>query len=227
MYKKIGFVFCILVGLGLVLYPTVQNIMVKQQQQQIMTYLQNNKSLEQKEKVEDETSEEQDKEEPTEFKSSHSENIDEVGQANIEADKNPLANIPVEDVLGSIEIPVIDLNLPLFTKVTDPYLNIGPCKFEDTPKLGSEGNIVIAGHRNYRKGDQFNRLNELQKNNSIILYKGDEEFIYRVEESFIVEADALWVMDNIEDEEVLTLITCHPIHTGEKRLIVRCKRYTS
>lgn len=199
-------------GLMIILYPTMEHEQTKKKQEEIMSYL---NVMQKEQKIE-----ELPDGESNQVTSSSEEVNQEEHNGNIVA-KNPLEGIPRDHILGAIEIPSIDLQLPLFKKVTDHYLQIGPCKFEETPTIGTVGNAVIAGHRNYRHGDQFNRLDELDKGHQILLYQEEQIYTYEVTEHFIVEADAIWVMDNIPDSKSLTLITCHPIHTGEQRLIIR------
>jgi sortase A len=47
---------------------------------------------------------------------------------------------------------------------------------------------------------------------------------YRVSETFLVDPDERWVTGQIRGKDMLTLQTCTPIPTFEKRLIVRADR---
>lgn len=134
----------------------------------------------------------------------------------------PMKNNIIDKAMGIITISSIDLELPVFNGVYDDYLNIGPCKLEGTASFGDEGNLVIAGHRNYTYGQQFNRLNELKKGDKIrIEDRESNQYVYKVESQFIVMPEEVWVTESQSNKKIITLITCHPIDTGEKRLIIQ------
>ena len=54
--------------------------------------------------------------------------------------------------------------------------------------------------------------------------RGGEVYSYRVSEVFLAEPGESWVMGRLRDRDIVTLQTCTPIPTFEKRLIVRADR---
>lgn len=66
----------------------------------------------------------------------------------------------------------------------------------------------------------FNRLNELEIGDSIIIEKGEQIYTYTVSEVFVVKPDETWVLDQTPDAQI-TLVTCTPIRIGSHRLIVK------
>ena len=97
--------------------------------------------------------------------------------------------------------------------------------WSDTP----ERNVYLAGHRlgwpDTGSHLIFYRLDELDRGDRITLRgREGETYDYRVIDSFDVEPDDRWVTGRVRDRDLLTLQTCTPIPTFEKRLIVRAER---
>ena len=53
---------------------------------------------------------------------------------------------------------------------------------------------------------------------------GDERFTYVVTETFIVQAEDTGILDPVNAEGSLTLITCYPVGTTRQRFVVKAKR---
>jgi sortase A len=95
---------------------------------------------------------------------------------------------------------------------------------------GEYGNVVILGHSTlpqlYNPKDYktiFTYLPSLEKGDRVIVnYKGID-YRYEVYEMFVIEPTDTWVLDDTNNESILTLITCVPPGTYWKRLVVRAK----
>jgi sortase A len=88
---------------------------------------------------------------------------------------------------------------------------------------------VLAGHRLGWPGTKshlvFYHLDKLARGDEIVLKDRDgKRYTYRVSEMFEVEPNDSWVMGKVRGRDMLTLQTCTPIPTWEKRLIVRADR---
>jgi sortase A len=97
--------------------------------------------------------------------------------------------------------------------------------WSDTP----ERNVYLAGHRLGWPGTGshlvFYRLNELGGGERVTLRDPQGgRYHYRVIESFVVGAEDRWITGRVRGRDMLTLQTCTPIPTFEKRLIVRAER---
>jgi sortase A len=86
---------------------------------------------------------------------------------------------------------------------------------------GEIGNMVLAGHRDIR-GNVFLRLPELQTGDQFQVYSNAGVFRYQVTSVFEVDPTDISVM-NPSPESIATLITCTPLGTSARRLIVRAK----
>lgn len=90
---------------------------------------------------------------------------------------------------------------------------------------GQGGNIFIFGHSSSNIGEGlyskiFARLGKLEKGDKIIIFYKNKEYIYSVFEKKIVEKTDISVIESTKEEQ-LTLMTCWPVGTAEKRLIIK------
>jgi sortase A len=90
-------------------------------------------------------------------------------------------------------------------------------------------NIYLQGHRLGWPGTGshlvFYHLDRLKWGDLVTLRDRDgERYAYRVTETFVVEPNDSWVMGRVRGRDIVTLQTCTPIPTFEKRLVVRADR---
>ena len=90
-------------------------------------------------------------------------------------------------------------------------------------------NVYLAGHRLGYEGTGsrliFYNLDKLSSGDAIVLRdRSGNAYEYRVTEKFEVDPSASWAMDSVRDRDIVTLQTCTPIPTYEKRLIIRADR---
>jgi len=135
-------------------------------------------------------------------------------------DKNPSDS--KTGTIGIISIPKIDVNVALSEGIDTGVLKYAVGHFTETPMPGDQGNACFAGHRSYTYNQYFNRLDELNVGDIIIVTTNDGEFEYEVYESKVVEPEEISVLDNTKDAEI-TLVTCTPIRVATHRLIVKGK----
>jgi sortase A len=90
-------------------------------------------------------------------------------------------------------------------------------------------NVYLEGHRLGWPGTGshliFYRLNKLEEGDEVLLKdRGGSAYRYRVSETLVVNPDDVWVMGQVLDRDMVTLQTCTPFPTFEKRLVVRADR---
>ena len=124
-------------------------------------------------------------------------------------------NIDGHEYIGYIEIPTLDLSLPIMADWSEEKLLLAPCRHFGSTKTDD---LVIAGH-NYRR--HFARFTELEVDDSIFFTDMDGETIeYMIGEIGLLKPDAVWqVLDSKYD---LILYTCD--YTGGHRIAVFCER---
>lgn len=139
-------------------------------------------------------------------------------------------NIEGEDkeAFSYIRIPKIDVTLPVYLGASYKHLAMGAAHVDGTnlPVGGKGTRSVIAGHRGFYKDTMFLNLHELEKGDEIIIRRGTETLIYKVTDSEVINPYDWDKLDPIENEDILTLLTCDPIRPPSPyRLIVNAKRY--
>ncbi|MCM3112944.1 class D sortase [Lederbergia lenta] len=117
-----------------------------------------------------------------------------------------------------LEIPTIGLKQKVLEETTEDNLNIAltQIKREQVPGFG---NFTIAGHRGYRDKRHFSRLPKVKVGEKVYLYAGNKTFVYEVTSSSKIEPTAVETLDDREDKNEITLITCTV--TGSDRIAVK------
>ena len=124
------------------------------------------------------------------------------------------------NIIGILSIPKLDLNVGIGEGVDNETLKYSVGHFSDTAMPGQKGNFCVIGHRSYTYGGFFNRLDEIEENDEIIVEYNGKEFKYKVTEIKVVKPEEVSVLNQSEEEEI-TLITCTPIRVGSHRLIIK------
>ena len=102
----------------------------------------------------------------------------------------------------------------------------GVVHYPGTSLPGKPGNAVIFGHSSgqvWAAGDYkfvFAHLEELDNKDRIVLEHKGVRYVYRVFNKKVVPPSDISVLNQIEDNNILTLITCTPVGTNTNRLIV-------
>jgi sortase A len=111
--------------------------------------------------------------------------------------------------------------------VSHADLKKGPGHFPGTDLPGQIGNVVISGHRT-TYGAPFNRLDELDRGDAIVIETRTAFYTYAVQRIFVVKPSAIGVTYHVPDhpnatptQKLLTLTTCNPKYSAKTRLIVR------
>ncbi len=124
------------------------------------------------------------------------------------------------DVIGLIEIEVLELKYPVVEGADSKQLAYGIGHIPDTAAIGSIGNCVLAGHRGSRYGTYFKYLGMLSAGDTVkVMDKEGNVYLYEV-----VSWEVVGPYDNSVKaqgaETELTLLTCE--NSGTMRLIYHC-----
>jgi len=107
-------------------------------------------------------------------------------------------------------------------------LRYGVVHYPGTAEPGENGNVVITGHSSYfawdpgRFKDVFALLHEVVVGDTIIVYHNQKKYFYQVYDTQIVTPDKIDILTQ-KGENRLTLITCTPVGTNLKRLVIFAK----
>ncbi len=125
---------------------------------------------------------------------------------------------------GVLMIDKIDLRMVMMDGVDEATLRVAAGRMPETNKPDEVGNCVLAGHRSYTFGKYFNRLDELELGDEIIIKTKDKDLKYEVFKKFIVEPDDFSITDKDGNNKILTLFTCHPVAVATHRLVVQANQ---
>jgi len=120
--------------------------------------------------------------------------------------------------VAHLVIPRIGVDKIVVQGVSVEDLKRGPGHYPDSPLPGQPGNAAIAGHRT-TYGAPFNRIDELQPGDEILVTTLQGSFHYTVREQQIVRPDQIEVLDDFGDNR-LTLTACHPKYSARQRIVV-------
>ena len=123
-------------------------------------------------------------------------------------------------ILGIMEIEKIGLVVTLAEGTDNKSITLSVGHFPKTAMPGQVGNFAVVGHRSYRYGAYFNRLDELESGDIVRVKTVDGVFSYAVDSKMVVEPTETWVLEPSETA-TMTLVTCTPIRTATHRLIIK------
>ena len=141
-----------------------------------------------------------------------------------EPEPEPIVTYPPEIIIPKIGVTA-PLNMNVLPSQVLPTLQNGVVHYADTALPGQIGNVVIFGHSSdfpWSPGaykNVFALLDRLAPGDQIIVPYGTQRFGYVVISSQVVRATELSVLKKTPTPQ-LTLITCYPVGTAQRRLVI-------
>lgn len=137
-----------------------------------------------------------------------------------------LLNVSTSGVMGSIRIPSIGVNLPIYHGVDESVLQVGIGHVESTslPIGGPGTHVVLSGHRGLPSARLFTDLDRLKVGDRFELRVLGEVLTYEVDQIITVLPDELESLSIYPDQDLVTLVTCTPYGINTHRLLVRGHR---
>ena len=129
-------------------------------------------------------------------------------------------------IMGSIEIPKINVNLPIYHGTEDEVLSngIGHIQGTSLPVGGNNTHCVLTGHRGLPSSKLLVRLDEIKEGDLFFIRVCNKTLAYKVSDIQIVLPDDVSSLQIKSDEDLVSLVTCTPYGINNKRLIVTGKR---
>lgn len=141
-------------------------------------------------------------------------------------DYDTILNYASTQIMATIQIPVIDVDLAIYHGTSDEVLNrgIGHFEFSSLPSGGKNSHCILTGHRGLPNAKLFTRLDELKKKDRIYIHICKKTLNYEVVDCFVVEPEEILNMGIEKNRDLLSLVTCTPYGINTKRLVVQAKR---
>ena len=137
-----------------------------------------------------------------------------------------LLNIGGNGVMGYIEIPSIGVSLPVYHGTDEAVLQIaiGHLEWTSLPVGGESTHCVVSGHTGLPSAKLFTNLNQLTAGDTFLFRILDETLTYEVDQINIVLPQETDLLHIEEGKDLCTLVTCTPYGVNSHRLLVRGHR---
>ena len=137
-----------------------------------------------------------------------------------------LLNVSGNGIMGYLEIPSIEVTLPVYHGTDEEVLQVavGHIEGSSLPVGGPGTHSVISGHRGLPSATLLTDLDQLEIGDVFMLHVLDETLTYEVDQIHIVEPDDVSYLAIEEGEDLCTLVTCTPYGINTHRLLVRGHR---
>lgn len=226
MFKKWIVPMVFIVGMIIFLYPIIGNWLSTKEHHTVMS--KHNEEL--KQMTEEQKQKEQDK------AKAHNESVKEstvpitdpfAEDAEEEMNHSGYYDVlNIGETMGSIEIPSLKVDLPIYHGVGEDVLRqgIGHMSNSSFPVGGKGTHTALTGHRGMPSSKLFRDLDKIQKDDVFYIHTLDETLAYKVDDiQIVLPSETSW-LDMVEDKDYVTLITCEPYMINTHRLLVRGER---
>ena len=151
-----------------------------------------------------------------------------IAAASDEPDEEYMAclNLAGAGTMGYVEIPKIDIKIPIYHTVSDEVLQMAAGHLEGSslPVGGSDTHTVISAHRGLPSAALFTDLDRLEAGDHFLFYILDEILCYEVDQITIVEPEETEALAVEPGKDFATLLTCTPYGVNSHRMLVRGHR---
>ena len=137
-----------------------------------------------------------------------------------------LLDIGQNGIMGYIEIPKIDVTLPVYHGTEESVLQvaIGHLEWTSLPVGGESSHCVVSGHRGLPSAKLFTDLDKMEVGDTFLLRVLVEVLTYEVDQILIVEPQETKALMIEEGKDLCTLVTCTPYGINTHRMLVRGHR---
>lgn len=214
-YSTIGSILLFVLGFGIMLYPTVSDLVNRKNSSKAIAQYQEELNQIPKENYEEMFHEARKYNEKLKGYFISGVPLSETYQK--------LLNSSDSGMMGYVEISKLDLNIPIYHGTGSDVLQqaVGHLEGSSLPVGGAGTHTVITGHSGLPSARIFTDLNLLEVGDLFSIVVLGEKLTYQVEQMTVVspkETDALKI---IPGEDHATLITCTPYAVNTHRLLVR------
>ena len=137
-----------------------------------------------------------------------------------------LLNVSGNGIMGYIEVPAINCSLPIYHGTNEAVLqtSIGHLEGSSLPTGGAGTHCVVSGHRGLPSARLFTDLDKLTEGDIFILKVLDQTLTYEVDQILTVDPYDLSALAIDPQQDYCTLVTCTPYGINTHRLLVRGHR---
>lgn len=129
-------------------------------------------------------------------------------------------------IMGYVDIPKIGVSLPIYHGIDEAVLQIaiGHIPGSSLPVGGGGTHTVISGHRGLPSARLFTDIDQLELGDRFTLHVLDQALTYEVDQIVTVLPDDIGELAIEDGRDYCTLVTCTPYGVNDHRLLVRGHR---
>jgi sortase A len=221
---NIALISVIIVGACIVLYPIISNLIYTRQSQNLITTY--------KARVND-------------LQGSF---IEEEWQKAVDYNESLLGNRPATDpfvagsgmalagdymsilnvngIMGYLDIPRLNIHLPVYHTTSEPVLKKGVGHLQSTPlPIGMEGvNPILSAHTGLPSARLFTDLINMKPGDIFSVRVMDRTMYYKTDDVKVILPSEISSLVAVPGKDLITLVTCTPLGINSHRLVVRGER---
>lgn len=135
-------------------------------------------------------------------------------------------NLTGNGIMGYIDIPKIEVTLPIYHGVSDAVLQVavGHIESSSLPVGGESSHCILSGHRGLPSAKLFTNLDQLSEGDYFQLKILNETLTYEVDQIRIVLPSEVSELGITQGQDYCTLVTCTPYGINSHRMLVRGRR---
>ena len=221
-YKKVlagaALVLLLLVGLGLILYPLLSNYFASGEQSAVQAQYVDEVSAMENAKIEAEL-------EAARLYNEALLSVQDTDEVKLRA-YDELLNFAGNGVMATLEVPVIDVELPIYHGVGEDVLQKGVGHMPGTslPIGGASTHAVLSAHAGLPSARLFTDLDQLVVGDQFCIHVLGEALYYEVDQIVVTIPSDTDAVQIVEGKDYVTLLTCTPYGVNTHRLLVRGRR---
>ena len=149
-----------------------------------------------------------------------------LGHKSLENEYYDTLDVNGDGMMGYITIEKIKIQLPIYHGTSDKVLNsaVGHVEGSSLPVGGVGTHSVLSAHRGLPSAKLFTNLDKLEIGDIFTIRILDQTITYQVDQILIVFPDEVKDLYAVPDEDYCTLVTCTPYGINTHRMLVRGNR---
>ncbi|OUO78330.1 class C sortase [Blautia sp. An249] len=150
----------------------------------------------------------------------------ETSKEETSAEYSQLLNMDSSGMMGSVIIPEIDEELPIYHTTSEAVLQKGVGHFPSSslPVGGDSTHAVLTGHRGLPSKKLFTDLDKIVEGDVFYIRILEETLAYQVDQILTVLPQETQALQIEEGKDYVTLVTCTPYAVNTHRLLIRGHR---
>lgn len=219
-------VLVILIGFGLLLYPSLSNFLVEVNGSRAVASYDDAVASMDDQRYEELMSQALAYNERLAASASGVDLLEAEAGGGLAPEYEQLLDVAGTGMMGYITIPKIGVTMPVYHGVSEPVLQVGAGHLPDTslPVGGESSHCVLSGHRGLPSAKLFTDLDQLAEDDVFYLKVLDRVLaykVYAVETVLPTETSSLAIE---QGRDLVTLVTCTPYGVNSHRLLIHAER---